>query len=71
LGRVEDAIPPLKRAIELKPECLESHDYLGMAYLKRGNREGAMEQLAMLKRLDPKFEGELSKQFASDNLRDE
>ena len=60
-GGPREAIPTLKRAIELKPECLQAHDYLGTAYLKKGEREGGMEHFRILKILDAKFEGVLSK----------
>jgi hypothetical protein len=68
LGRDREAIPPLMRAIELKPGCVEAHDYLGTAYLKNGERAGTMEQLRILKSFDPNFEGALSKQLASENV---
>lgn len=68
LGRDREAIPPLMRAIELKPECVEAHDYLGMAYFMNDDRARAMDQLRILKGFDPKLEGALSKQLASENV---
>jgi lipopolysaccharide biosynthesis regulator YciM len=56
----------LRRAIELKPECVEAHDTLGRAYLKSGDRAGAVEQLRILKGLDPEFESVLNKQLESE-----
>jgi hypothetical protein len=54
-------VPPLKRAIDLKPECLQAHDFLGVAYFKSGDHQSAEEQLRILKRLNSVFEGSLSK----------
>jgi protein O-GlcNAc transferase len=60
-GRAEDALAPLKRAVELRPECLEAHDFLGAAYFQIGDARKAETERALMKTLDPSFEGALSK----------
>jgi len=66
LDRGEQAVAPLKRAAELMPECLQAHDFLGVACLKTGDPQSAAEQLQIVKGLDPTFEGSLSKLLSTE-----
>jgi len=65
LGRGQEGLALLKRAVELDPACTQAHDSLGMAQLETGNREGALKELQAIQLLDAGFEGELSKRLTS------
>jgi Tfp pilus assembly protein PilF len=61
LDRGQEALAPLKLAVELRPKCLEAHDFLGVAYLKTHDNTSAEEELRLLNNLDSSFAGSLSK----------
>ena len=56
---------PKHSAVELKPDCPQAHDSLGLAHLETCNREEALKELQAIQLLDAGFEGELSKRLAS------
>jgi hypothetical protein len=51
-------------------QCLEAHDFLGVAYFKSGDRQSAEEELRILKRLNSIFEGSLSKLLSGEKPAD-
>jgi Flp pilus assembly protein TadD len=61
MGRSGDAVPSLKRALELRPDEPEAHYLLGVAYFRLGNLDDAREQCRILKRLGSSKEQELTK----------
>jgi tetratricopeptide (TPR) repeat protein len=70
-NRVQQSLPLLRKAIELEPESTEAHDFLGAALFRLGDREAAMEQLQILDRLDPKFDGVVKKLLNEEGLKGE
>ena len=65
-GRYADAIEPLKQVTERKPDYADAHYNLSVAYLEVGNREAAMKEYIILKRLSPQLAAELSRQIMGD-----
>ena len=63
----KESIDSLKRTIELKSDCVEGHEALGEALLKIGNRIGAMEQLQIVRELNPKYEDEFFNNLGSES----
>ena len=61
LSRYDEAISVSRRALEVEPDCLEAHDCLGVALFKNGDRETGLNQLAIMEKLNPAFEGDLKK----------
>jgi tetratricopeptide (TPR) repeat protein len=59
--RIQESVPFLRKAIELEPDSTEARDFLATALFRLGDREGAMEQLQVLNRLDPAFDGGIRK----------
>ena len=51
LGRYEEAVMAFKVAILLKPDLVGAHYNLGLAYLRIGNREGAVKEYNIIKGL--------------------
>jgi tetratricopeptide (TPR) repeat protein len=47
LDRGEEALRPLQLAVELRPDCLEAHDFLGVAYFKTSDALKAEAQLTL------------------------
>lgn len=58
-GKVDEGIAAYKKALEQRPDFVQAHEYLGVAYLKKGDREAAMREYEILKKLDPKEAQEL------------
>ena len=50
-----------KHALDLKPDYPNAHEYLGRTYLATGNKDAAMREYEVLKRLDAKMADELLK----------
>src|SRR6202008_2594893 len=54
VGRVADATKSLQRAIELNPDNVQAHAFLGVTRFVQGDREGAQGEYQWLLRKDPK-----------------
>jgi len=52
LGRVARAVEKYKMAIQMRPNFAPAHLNIGVAYLRLGLREPAMEEYTILKRID-------------------
>ena len=50
-----------KHALDLKPDYPNAHEYMGRTYLATGNKDAAMREYEVLKRLDAKMADELLK----------
>src|SRR2546422_2884253 len=50
-----------KHALDLKPDYPNAHEYMGRTYLATGNKDAAMREYEILKRLDAKMADELLK----------
>ena len=61
------ALEAYKRALELKPDYADAHEYLGRTYLAMGNKDAAMREYEVLKRLDAKMADELLKAIQANN----
>jgi adenylate cyclase len=55
LGRYEEAIQTLKKAIDLEPRFLMAHLALGVAYVLDGRQREACAVAEEVVRIDPKF----------------
>jgi tetratricopeptide (TPR) repeat protein len=63
----DKALEAYKRALELKPDYANAHEYLGRTYLAMGNKNAAMREYEVLKRLDAKMADELLKAIEANN----
>ena len=61
VGRVADAAKALERAIELNPENLEAHAYLGVIRFLQNDRDGALREYQWVLNKDPKAAAELKR----------
>lgn len=52
-GQYAEAVKSFEKVILLEPEYSLAHYNLGAAYLERGNMNGALEQLMILRTIDP------------------
>lgn len=50
-GRLPDAFPYYYKALNIDPDHLGAHEYLGEAHLQNGDRQRAQDQLSILQRL--------------------
>jgi tetratricopeptide (TPR) repeat protein len=64
LQRGTDAVQPLLRAAELRPERADSHLYLGLALTRAGSAEGARAALAKARELCPRIAETAAGKFA-------
>jgi Flp pilus assembly protein TadD len=55
VGRLEDAIGPIRRAVEIAPEDARGHNQLGNVYLQLGRPEEALAEYRAAWALDPEF----------------
>src|SRR3981081_2227187 len=53
------ALEHYSKAIQLKPNMAETYEYRGVLFAKMGRRADAENDLAILKKLNPKLAGEL------------
>jgi len=58
-GKYKEGIKALKQVIELKPNWARAHYHLGVAYLKIGKEDSALEQYKTLKGLDQNYANKL------------
>ena len=63
----DKALEAYKRALEIKPDYADAHEYLGRTYLAMGNKDAAMREYDILKRLDAKMADELMKAIEANN----
>jgi tetratricopeptide (TPR) repeat protein len=59
LGRMAEAAKALERAIELNPESVKAHAYLGVIRFLQDDREGALREYQWVLNKDPKVAAEL------------
>lgn len=59
LGSYDKAAKYLQRALDVNPKWARAHYMLGMAYLKNGKRESAIEQYEALKNIDNNYAKQL------------
>jgi len=59
LGRVADAAKALERAIEISPENVQAHAYLGVIRFLQGDNEGALREYQWVLNKNPKVAAEL------------
>ncbi len=52
-GRIDEAVSELSEAVRLVPGDADAHYKLGLAYIGKRDRLAALQELAMLERLDP------------------
>ena len=52
-GRLPNAIAHYEEALRLKPDLVEAHNNLAVAYAETGRLEAAIGQLEIATRLDP------------------
>ncbi len=55
IGMVDKAIDLYKVAIQLRPIFVQAHDYLARAYLSKGDRDAALHEYEIVRRLDQKL----------------
>lgn len=63
----DKALDAYKQAISLKPDFAYPHEYAARTYLAMGNKDGAMREYEILKRLDGKMAGEVLKAIQANN----
>jgi len=54
-GRIEQAIPLYRKALEIRPDYPQAHTNLGMALLNQGQKSEAMEHFQEAVKLDPNY----------------
>lgn len=55
VGQIDKAIDLYKIAIALRPLFVQAHDYLARAYLAKGDRQAALHEYEIVRRLDAKL----------------
>ena len=61
LDRTEEAIDALRQAAKIKPNDVKVHFLLAQCYLKAGNRDDALREYGIVKRLDSSVAEDLAK----------
>ncbi|MBE9547626.1 MAG: tetratricopeptide repeat protein [Proteobacteria bacterium] len=56
LGDVDKAIRHFRKSLEIAPEYVEPHYWLGRCYVKKGNVDGAIEEFRAVVRIAPESE---------------
>jgi len=54
-GKISPAIAHFQRAVQLKPDFAETHNYLGTALLQAGKASEAVEQYRQALRIKPDY----------------
>lgn len=69
----DQAFAAYKQALDLKPDYPNAHEYMARTYLALGNKDAAMREYEILKRLDAKMAAELMQAIQANdpNLGDE
>ena len=63
----DKSLDAYKHALDLKPDYPNAHEYMARTYLAMGNKDAAMREYEILKRLDPKMADELLKAIQANN----
>ncbi len=66
LDRLDDEIAAFKKALEIRPRYSAARFNLALIYLKKGDRQSAMEQYVELKKFDITMAEELMKRIGAD-----
>jgi len=61
LGRYLDAFDAYKKAIQIQPDFVLAHFFLGLIYLETGDRNRALAEYNILKDLDQNYANDLLK----------
>ena len=61
------ALDAYKQAISLSPDNPNPHEYMARTYLAMGNKDAAMREYEIVRRLDAKMAGELLKAIQANN----
>lgn len=61
------AIGAYQLALDLRPDFPNAHEYMGRTYLAMGDRDGAMREYDILKKLDAKMAAELLQAIQANN----
>jgi len=67
IKQFDKALDAYKQAITLKPDFTYPHEYMARTYLAMGNKDAAMREYEILKRLDAKMAVELLNAIQADN----
>jgi tetratricopeptide (TPR) repeat protein len=70
LRRDQEALVPLQKAVQLKPEWPEGHDLLGIVYFRQGDREAALQEHRSVQKINSSFDSELGKLLHSQRLHE-
>ncbi len=62
-GKTDREIESLKKALSLRPTYITARYNLGMVYLRKGDRAGAMKQYAIIKERDEEAAASLKKEI--------
>lgn len=65
LGKTDDEIAALKKALAIRPKYVIARFNLGMAYLKKDDRAGAVKQYQIIKEIDEGIAASLKKEIDS------
>ena len=63
LGKINEEIAALRKAVSLRPGYAIAHFNLSMAYLKQGRRENALNEYRAVKDLDEGLAATLKKEL--------
>ena len=63
----DKALEAYKQAITLKPDYANPHEYLARTYVALGDKDAAMREYEIVKRLDAKMAGDLLKAIEANN----
>jgi tetratricopeptide (TPR) repeat protein len=63
----DKALDAYRRAIALRPDFSYPHEYMARTYISLGNRDAAMREYEILKRLDSRMAAELLKAIEANN----
>jgi tetratricopeptide (TPR) repeat protein len=63
----DKAFGAYKQALDLRPDYPNAHEYMGRTYIAMGDKDGAMREYEILKRLDGKMAAELLQAIQANN----
>jgi tetratricopeptide (TPR) repeat protein len=64
-ARYEEALAALKKAITVDPAAPDPHGWPAESYTEMGNLQAATDELAILRKLDPKLAADIEKAIAA------